>query len=145
MFSWCAETTSAPLHVLTEILVHAWPSHSLDYLVSSLISSKRCRLCIPLSTAHREYIIAREVRDHLQFTVHNPFLANSILQLVLYLFCRARVKHLKRRLLKCSHPHCCQYFDGYQMNGALCLICTGPLQLNQNQHVFDEFDKTDAM
>lgn len=49
------------------------------------------------------------------------------------------------RLFKCSHPYYCQYSNGYQMNGALYLICTGPLQLNQNQHVFNEFDKTDAM
>lgn len=71
-------------------------------------------------------------------------------------FCRVGIKILKwlieivhssfgNRLFKCSHPYYCQSSDGYQMNGALYLICTGPLQLNQNQHVFNEFDKTDAM
>lgn len=45
---------------------------------------------------------------------------------------------------KCSHRYYCDS-DGYQMNEALFVMCTGPLQLNQNQHVLNEFDKTDAM
>lgn len=48
--------------------------------------------------------------------------------------------------LKCSHLLLASLLsDGYQMNGALCLICTGPLQLNQNRNEFNDFDQTDAM
>lgn len=130
-------------------------------LVLSLVSSKRMPAVFLLYRGKMQ-LYRSGVNCILQSTVHN----RSSEQFAVFRFKRTvfveresklrKKNHTKKRLLenssqqllqqkKCSHPYYCQYSDGNQMNGALYLICTGPLQLNQNQHVFNEFDKTDAM
>lgn len=134
----------------------------------SRISSKGCWLCVALSTPvegtnpilRSEFptFVACQVKVNLHFAVHNQSSEQLLYLGYTDCFCRGGIIILKWLIevlatdfflfiffYKCSHPYYCQYSDGYQMNGALYLICTGPLQLNQNQHVFNEFDKTDAM